>query len=123
LKIRVYGKKGGIEWFQHEPNSLLLKWVNDFMQTIRAGSRYTELLSEDTLHNTRTPGGHPEGYLEAFANLYRNFALTVTARLSGEAPPSRVLDFPTIHDGVRGMAFIDCVLTNSAGTEKWTAFD
>jgi len=120
LKIKVYGQKGGIEWFQHEPNSLLVKWVDNFMQTVRAGSRYTDLLSDDTLHNCRTPGGHPEGYLEAFANLYRNFALTLAAKMNGETPDSQRLDFPTIDDGVRGMAFIDCVVTNHTSGEKWT---
>lgn len=122
LKIRVYGQKGGIEWFQHEPNSLLVKWVDNFMQTVRAGTRYPDLLSADALHNCRTPGGHPEGYLEAFANLYRNFALTLAAKMKGEIPSSQASDFPSIDDGVRGMAFIDCVVANNASGEKWTKF-
>src|SRR3546814_7239929 len=86
LKIRVYGERGGIEWSQHEPNSLLVKWVDQYMQTIRSGTRYTELLSEDALHNCRVPGGHPEGYLEAFANLYRNFALSLIDKIDGVTP-------------------------------------
>lgn len=122
LKIRVYGQKGGIEWFQHEPNSLLVKWADNFMQTVRAGTRYTDLLSEDALHNCRTPGGHPEGYLEAFANLYRNFALTLSAEMDGRKPSSQMLDFPSISDGVRGMAFIECVVASNATNEKWTKF-
>ena len=122
LKIRVYGQKGGIEWFQHEPNSLLVKWADNFMQTVRAGIRYTDLLSEDTLHNCRTPGGHPEGFLEAFANLYRNFALTLSAEMDGRKPSSQMLDFPSISDGVRGMAFIECVVASNATNEKWTKF-
>jgi len=122
LRIRVYGQKGGIEWFQHEPNSLLVKWVDDFMQTMRAGTRYTDLLSEDALANCRTPGGHPEGYLEAFGNLYRNFAQTLATKIKGGAPSPYMLDFPSIDDGVRGMAFIDHVVANNASAEKWTKF-
>ncbi|HEY9560886.1 MAG TPA: Gfo/Idh/MocA family oxidoreductase [Anseongella sp.] len=122
LKIRVYGERGGIEWSQHEPNSLLVKWVDQYMQTIRSGTRYTELLSEDALHNCRVPGGHPEGYLEAFANLYRNFALSLIDKIDGVTPSSQALDFPTIGDGVRGMAFIDCVVASNATSEKWTVF-
>ncbi|ANH79832.1 oxidoreductase [Niabella ginsenosidivorans] len=122
LKIRVYGQKGGIEWFQQEPNSLLVKWADSFMQTVRAGTRYTGLLSEDALHNCRTPGGHPEGYLEAFANLYRNFAGMLSAEMDGRNPSDQMLDFPSISDGVRGMAFIECVLASNASDEKWTKF-
>ncbi|MHB1177732.1 MAG: Gfo/Idh/MocA family protein, partial [Daejeonella sp.] len=118
LRIRIYGEKGGIEWAQMEPNSLLVKWIDKPMQTIRAGTRYTDLLSEDALHNCRTPGGHPEGYLEAFANLYRNFALTLSARIGGTVPLTQALDFPSIDDGVRGMAFIENVVANSAAAEK-----
>jgi predicted dehydrogenase len=122
LRIKVYGQKGGIEWAQHEPNSLLVKWVDKPMQTIRAGTRYTDLLSEEALHNSRTPGGHPEGYLEAFANLYRNFALTLSARLEGTVPLKQALDFPSIEDGVRGMAFIENVVASNDAAEKWTVF-
>lgn len=123
LKIKVYGQKGGIEWFQHEPNSLLVKWADDFMQTVRAGTRYTHLLSEAALHNSRTPGGHPEGYLEAFANLYRNFALALSAKNEGRTTSSQLMDFPSIDDGVRGMAFIDTVVANNVSGEKWTRFE
>lgn len=122
LKIRVYGQKGGLEWLQQEPNSLLIKWADNFTQTVRAGTRYTDLLSEDALHNCRTPGGHPEGYLEAFANLYRNFALTLCAGMNGQKPADQLLDFPSISDGVRGMAFIECVVASNATDEKWTKF-
>jgi predicted dehydrogenase len=122
LNIRIYGEKGGIEWAQMEPNSLIAKWIDKPMQTIRAGTRYTELLSEDTLHNSRTPGGHPEGYLEAFANLYRNFALTLSAKIEGTTPPKYAMDFPSIEDGVRGMAFIDSLVESNNSSEKWTVF-
>lgn len=122
LKIRVYGEKGGIEWAQMEPNSLLVKWIDKPMETFRAGTRYSDRLSEDALHNCRTPGGHPEGYLEAFANLYRNFGLSLSAKLEGMTPPKQALDFPSIDDGVRGMAFIENVVTSNNVAEKWTKF-
>lgn len=122
LKIRIYGERGGIEWSQMEPNSLLVKWVDQPMQTIRAGTRYTDLLAAATLHNSRTPGGHPEGYLEAFANLYRNFAVALSAVIDGSTPPWEALDFPSIDDGVRGMAFIENVVASNSASEKWTVF-
>lgn len=121
LKIRVYGEKGGIEWFQHDPNTLFVKWLNEPTQIFRAGSNYGYLSSFAT-HNCRTPGGHPEGYLEAFANIYRNFALTLQCKLEGTKPSLEMLDFPTVKDGVRGMAFIDNVVTSSESDIKWTSF-
>ena len=83
LKIRIYGEKGGIEWAQHEPNTLLVKWLDQPMQVLRAGANYTNVLSSFATANCRTPGGHPEGYLEAFGNIYRNFALTLLSKLVG----------------------------------------
>jgi predicted dehydrogenase len=117
LKIRVYGEKGGFEWAQHEPNTLLVKWLDQPAQIFRAGSGY---LSSIAKANCRTPGGHPEGYLEAFGNIYRNFALTLSARLDGKEPAKENLDFPGVDDGVRGMAFIDNVVASAASSEKWT---
>ncbi len=122
LKIRVYGEKGGLEWAQQEPNTLFVKWLDQPMQVYRTGVGYKDPLSSFASHNTRTPGGHPEGYLEAFANLYRNFALTLSAKIEGIIPSPEMLDFPTAADGVRGMAFIDNVVKSSAGKEKWTPF-
>jgi predicted dehydrogenase len=90
LKIRLYGEKGGLEWAQQEPNTLLVKWLDSPTQILRAGSNYGDRLSSYAVHNCRTPGGHPEGYLEAFGNLYRNFALTLIARLDGKTPPKEV---------------------------------
>jgi len=120
LKIRIYGEKGGLEWAQQEPNTLLVKWLDQPTQIYRAGGGY---LSSFAKHNTRTPGGHPEGYLEAFANLYRNFALTLTARLEGTQPSKEALDFPTVEEGVRGMAFIDNLIRSNESLEKWTFFE
>jgi predicted dehydrogenase len=120
LKIRVYGENGGLEWAQQEPNTLLVKWLDQPTQIYRAGQGY---LSSYAKHNTRTPGGHPEGYLEAFGNLYRNFALTLSARLEGSTPSKEALDFPTVEDGVRGMAFVDNVIKSNESLEKWTFFE
>jgi predicted dehydrogenase len=120
LKIRVYGEKGGLEWAQQEPNTLLVKWLDQPTQIYRAGQGY---LSSFAKHNTRTPGGHPEGYLEAFGNLYRNFALTLSARLEGRKPSPEELDFPSVEEGVRGMAFIENVIRSNESLEKWTFFE
>lgn len=116
LKIKLYGEKGGIEWHQHEPNTLLVKWLDQPAQVYRAGSGY---LSDLAKHNTRVPGGHPEGYLEAFANIYRNFALTLSAKLNGEELTAEMLDFPSVEDGIRGMAFIENVVASSQSAQKW----
>jgi predicted dehydrogenase len=120
LKIRVYGEKGGIEWAQHEPNTMIVKWLDKPAQILRAGANYGGWLSSYALANCRTPGGHPEGYLEAFANIYKNFALTLSARIDGTKPSPENLDFPGIEDGIRGMAFIDNVVASGASKEKWT---
>jgi predicted dehydrogenase len=121
LKIRIYGEKGGIEWHQMEPNTLLLKWLDAPAQILRAGSNHGNL-SPFMTSNCRTPGGHPEGYLEAFANIYRNFALTLLADLKGENPTEIMLDYPNENDGVRGMQFIENVVNSSNSTEKWYPF-
>jgi predicted dehydrogenase len=119
LRIRVYGEKGGIEWFQHEPNTLLVKWLDQPTQILRAGGGYGDRLSPYAIHNCRTPGGHPEGYLEAFGNIYRNFALTLSAKIDGGTPTEQMLDFPGVEDGIRGMAFIDNVVASSQSDKKW----
>lgn len=123
LKIRVYGEKGGLEWHQHEPNTLLVKWLDQPAQIFRAGGNYQGTLSSYTLHNCRTPGGHPEGYLEAFGNLYRNFAIALSAKIDGVTPVQEALDFPSVDDGIRGMAFIDNVVRSNESNEKWTPFE
>jgi predicted dehydrogenase len=120
LKIRIYGEKGGIEWAQHEPNTLLVKWLDQPTQILRAGGNYGDRLSPFAVHNSRTPGGHPEGYLEAFANIYKNFALTLSTKLSGKEPTKEMLDFPRVEEGIRGMAFIDNVVASSQSDKKWT---
>ena len=122
LKIRIYGERGGLEWAQHDPNTLLVKWLDAPTQILRAGGNYGDRLSKYAIHNSRTPGGHPEGYLEAFANIYRNFALTLSAKMDGTTPTPEMLDFPNTNDGLRGMAFIDNVVASGASDQKWTPY-
>jgi predicted dehydrogenase len=122
LKIRIYGEKGGLEWAQHDPNTLLVKWLDAPTQILRAGGNYGDRLSKYAIHNSRTPGGHPEGYLEAFANIYRNFALTLSAKIDGTTPTPEMLDFPNTNDGLRGMAFIDNVVASGVSDQKWTPY-
>jgi predicted dehydrogenase len=119
VKIRVYGEKGGLEWKQEDANSLLIKWNDQPTQILRTGNAY---LSSFAAHNTRVPPGHPEGYLEAFANLYRNFTQTILAEANGEQPSAESLDFPGVEEGVRGMAFIENAVRSSKSAEKWTPF-
>jgi predicted dehydrogenase len=120
LKIRIYGEKGGLEWAQHEPNTMLVKWLDQPTQIYRAGGNYADRLSSFATQNSRTPGGHPEGYLEAFANIYRNFALTLGSKIDGTTPTPEMLDFPGVEDGIRGMAFIDNVVASAQSEQKWT---
>ena len=119
IKIRVYGEKGGLEWKQEDANTLLVRWLDKPTEIYRAGTGY---VSSYASHNSRTPAGHPEGYLEAFANLYRNFTLTVRAKMNGEKPKDEWLDFPGVDDGIRGMAFIENVVASGKSDKKWTDF-
>lgn len=119
LNIRVYGEKGGLEWHQMEPNTLLVKWLDKPTEVYRTG--IGNLYPETTAH-TRIPAGHPEGYLEAFANIYRNFAISLRARVDGKTPDPLHTDFPTVHDGVRGMRFIERVIASGKSKSKWIGF-
>lgn len=117
LNIRVYGEKGGLEWHQKEPNTLLVKWLDKPMEVYRTANGY---LGAAALAAGRTPPAHPEGYLEAFANIYKNFAAHIRCTLSGESPSTIVTDYPKIEDGVRGMAFIEAVVESSRKNAAWT---
>jgi predicted dehydrogenase len=119
LSIKIYGELGGLEWNQQEPNTLLVKWLDKPTEIMRAGTPHLSAIAQ---RNCRTPGGHPEGYLEAFANIYRNFSSTLLARISNEKVDSGTIEFPSINEGLRGMAFIETVVTNYEGKEKWTPF-
>jgi predicted dehydrogenase len=116
LRIRLYGEKGGLEWAQQEPNTLWLKWNDQPTQVLRTAGGY---LGAAAKANTRTPGGHPEGYLEAFANLYRTFASQIRIRHSGGETDTLTADLPGIEEAVRGMAFIEHAVAASAGDTKW----
>ncbi len=119
INLRVYGEKGGIEWHQREPNSMLVKWQDQPMQVYRTANGY---LGANAKAASRTPPAHPEGYLEAFANLYRNFANAIRAHNDGRKPARDDVanDYPKIEDGVRGMAFIEAVLKSSKANARWT---
>lgn len=119
LSIRIYGEQGGIEWQQQEPNTLLVKWYDKPMEVRRAGQGYLSAIAKQ---NTRTPGGHPEGYLEAFANLYRNFTQTLAARMEGGSVDASVVEFPSVNEGIRGMAFIENVVRSNESGEKWVSY-
>lgn len=120
LKIRVYGDKGGLEWEQELNNSLIARWPDRPSEIYRAGTSYLGSLAQA---NTRTPAGHPEGYIEAFANIYRNFARTIYAIQKGQEPQTEWLDYPGAEDGIRGMAFIKNVLESTASAQKWLPFN
>ncbi|MGK7395429.1 MAG: Gfo/Idh/MocA family protein [Candidatus Cyclobacteriaceae bacterium M3_2C_046] len=121
LSIRVYGEKGGLEWHQQEPNTLIIKYLDKPMEVYRTGANFG-WLNQATQAHSRLPAGHPEGFIEAFANIYRNFAFTVQAALEGKKVDEQYQDFPTVHDGVRGLAFIESVVASSQSDQKWIAF-
>ena len=119
LRLRVYGETGGLEWRQMEPNSLIVRWPDRPYEVRRTGGPG---VSEAAADATRLPAGHPEGFLEAFALLYRNFADTLLAQRAGRKPSEQNLDFPTIADGVRGMAFIETVVASAKAGATWLPF-
>lgn len=116
-QLRVYGCKASIEWNQLEPNTLIFKSNDGPRQFLRTGWAGTD--SAFAAYNTRVPAGHPEGFIEAFANLYRNFATSLAAVLDGKKVDELDLDFPTADDGVRGLSFIESVVASAASDKKW----
>ncbi|SDU20213.1 Predicted dehydrogenase [Verrucomicrobium sp. GAS474] len=118
LNIRVYGTKGSLAWRQEEPNTLVLRRPDQPRALVRAGDG---CLGAAAKAATRLPMGHPEAFLEAFANLYRNFAALVRARKEGTTPSEHALDVPGIADAVRGMAFIETVVASSRSADKWVS--
>jgi predicted dehydrogenase len=117
LNIRVYGEKGGLEWKQEDPNTMILKWLDRPKEIVRAGQKY---LSDEAKGFTRTPAGHPEGYLEAFANIYRSFTRAVRDFKPGKKINYDKYDFPDVADGVRGMNFVQTVVKSANSNKKWT---
>lgn len=118
LRIKVYGEKGGCEWSQMEPNSLIVRWLEQATQVYRTGVGHQS--NSSTMH-TRLPAGHPEGYLEAFASIYRNVAFCISARTEGRKADEIYTDFPGIDDGIRGMNFIYKVIESGKSDKKWIA--
>ncbi len=116
LTIKVYGEKGGLEWQQMEPNSLVVKWLYGPPYVRRTGRGNQP---KSAVKAIRLPAGHPEGYLEAFGNIYTEFARAVRDHKSGKKGN---YDFPTIEDGIRGMRFIEKVIESGKSREKWIRF-
>jgi predicted dehydrogenase len=117
LNIRVYGTKASIEWHQEHPNELTVKYPDKPREVWRRGNDYVKVPG----HFTRIPFGHPEGYLEAFGNIYQEIFRAVRAEVAGKKLPKN-LDYPTITDGIEGMLFIDTVVKSAAKGARWTKF-
>ena len=117
VRLRIYGELGSLDWRQQDPNRLIVRWIDKPEEIHHAAAGY---LSSDALAVTRTPSGHPEGYLEAFAVLYREFADALLAWKQGSAK-ALPATLPGIEAGVRGMRFIDRVI-ESDGKQSWVDF-
>jgi predicted dehydrogenase len=117
LSIRVYGTKGSLEWKQEHPNELMLRLKDKPTSVLRRGNGY---LSDVAKKFTRIPAGHPEAFLEAFANIYREAGQAIRDSIDGKK--GGTYDFPTVEDGVEGMAFIETTVRSSKSKEKWTPF-
>ena len=115
LRLRVYGDKGGLEWAQEDPNYL---WFTPFGEPKRLLTRAGAGARDVAARVSRTPGGHPEGYLEGFANIYAEAARAIRAKMAGEEIPSDVV-FPTVDDGVAGVGFVDACVRSSARGAAW----
>lgn len=116
LRIRIYGTKGALEWHQEDPNDLWFRTNEGPAQLYRRGNGY---LCEAAQRGTRLPPGHPEAFIEAFANIYMNATDTIRAKMLGKKPTELELDFPTVIDGARGMAFIETAVESSKSDQKW----
>ncbi len=117
LNIRIYGTKGSLEWHQEHPNELVRKYNDQPRQTLRRGNDY---LSDTAKKFTRLPAGHQEAFIEAFANIYQEVVRAIQDRINGVDAGD--YDFPTMKDGVYGMAFIETAVKSSKSNEKWTSF-
>ncbi len=122
LAIWVYGEEKALEWHQEHPNYLYVREPNGPVQVWRRGNAYVAAKSPAAGRATRLPFGHPEAFFEAFANIYRNFADTLRARLEHRKPDPLETDFPNVNDGLRGMLFIETVLASTKSKQKWTPF-
>jgi predicted dehydrogenase len=115
LRLRVYGTKGGLHWVQAEPNHML--W-SPLKRSTRIVTRDGPDAGEAAARVTRVPAGHPEGYLEGFASIYAEVARAIVAARSGKKPP-RSTHFPTIEDGVKGIAFVEAAVKSSKANGRW----
>ena len=115
LNLRVYGSEASLEWQQEHPNELIVKYPDRPREVLRRGNAY---VGEAAQSVTRIPAGHPEGYLEAFANLYREAFRAIAAEVTGEPSPDDP-DFPGIDDGVAGMAFIEAAVASARQGAAW----
>ena len=116
LNIRVYCEKGAIEWHQQEPNSLIVNFANKPREIRRTS---TPFVGKAAAANTRLPAGHPEGYLEGFGNVYRNFGLALKQVLAGKKVKETDFDYPNVSAGIRGMAFLEAVVKSNKSKQKW----
>ncbi|WP_421898600.1 Gfo/Idh/MocA family protein [Marinoscillum sp.] len=119
LKIRIYGDKGGLEWSQKDLNTLIVKDHGNPDKIYRTGGDRGGYLYDEAMQHTRTPSGHPEGYIEAFANIYRNYAEALRNHAEGK-PANPILDFPGIREGVQGMALVKAVVASTKNGNIWT---
>ena len=120
LKIRVWGTEGALEWRQEHPNYLQYWPIDGAMQVMSRGSDY---LCEEAKRATRLPTGHPEAFIEAFANVYLNATDTMRAKMQGREPTELELDFPTVYEGARGVYFIERTVESADSDQKWLSFD
>ncbi len=120
IKVRVYGEHGGLAWTQRDPNTLTVLWNDKPDEIYRTGTGY---VSEAAQANSRTPAGHPEGYLEAFANIYRNFAMHLRAYSQGKTHNMEIYDYPEIEDGVHGMSMVDAIVESTENGNVWVAVE
>ena len=116
LRLRIYGERGGMEWRQEEPNTLVVHRLDRPTEIRRTA---TDFVGAAASANARLPAGHPEGYIEGFANIYNSFADALSQVLEGNDVDESKVDYPNVHDGVRGMAFLEAVVGSSNSDRKW----
>lgn len=119
LSLWLYGSEGGLEWHQEHPNQLLFKPQDKPVEIWSRGNPYVAQASPAAARGTRVPAGHPEGFLEAFANIYANFAETILQSENGKQPDEITLDFPSVEEGLRGLAFIEACVASAKDGSKW----
>jgi predicted dehydrogenase len=120
LNVRIYGTEASLEWHQEHPNELIVKFAEEPRQIHRRGNSYN---GEACSENTRLPFGHPEAFIEAFANVYLSATAAIADEVQGNYPRSTDYDFPTVDDGVSGMAFIEAAVRSSQNNAAWTKLE